>query len=284
MGKKLEEKVTKNRFTMGIGFALFCSAIWTVCGLGLIWYRANEIIHKDNFFEINELGDFLAGWFSPLAFVWFVGTVFIQKEQLSKQSKEISLNTKALQAQIDEMKETVKHGQFKLVSDQVEKFERETFLVKYAKYEEVARRIVMLLNSLCRKDEEFARRVFSLVERDFDLKDIAVKLHMNISDLPMAVYFVIEKVSEIEGVIFKISDGMNNPWGVEGAHVGDAENAGLRHEYNQFMRFSTEVDHFVTTLKSMTDDQVVALYFSTSAFGEKYRNLQQAKVLGFLTG
>jgi hypothetical protein len=41
--------------------------------------------------SLNELGDFLAGAFAPLAFVWVAGTVFIQSRELAAQRKELAL-------------------------------------------------------------------------------------------------------------------------------------------------------------------------------------------------
>ena len=39
----------------------------------------------------NELGDFLAGAFAPLAFIWLAGTVFIQSRELAEQREELRL-------------------------------------------------------------------------------------------------------------------------------------------------------------------------------------------------
>ncbi|WP_299924197.1 hypothetical protein [uncultured Pelagimonas sp.] len=48
--------------------------------------------------EHNELGDFLAGVFAPLAFFWLGGTVFIQTKELAEQRKELSQTRKAVEA------------------------------------------------------------------------------------------------------------------------------------------------------------------------------------------
>lgn len=37
----------------------------------------------------NNVGDFLAGWFSPMAFLWFVYAVFLQKKELEETRKEM---------------------------------------------------------------------------------------------------------------------------------------------------------------------------------------------------
>lgn len=50
--------------------------------------------------ELNALGDFLAGAFSPLAFLWLV-LGFVQ------QGRELNISSRALQAQADELKYSV---------------------------------------------------------------------------------------------------------------------------------------------------------------------------------
>ncbi|WP_100259208.1 hypothetical protein [Qipengyuania seohaensis] len=50
--------------------------------------------------DLNELGDFLGGISSPLAFLWLVLGFF-------QQSREIRLSSKALQLQASEMRRTV---------------------------------------------------------------------------------------------------------------------------------------------------------------------------------
>ena len=82
----------------------------------------------------NEIGDFLAGAFAPLAFLWLVATVFIQSASLKKQSEELELsreeqrlirqemqlNRIAMEAQLDEAKKNLV-----LVKQQIE-IERKT--------------------------------------------------------------------------------------------------------------------------------------------------------------
>lgn len=46
--------------------------------------------------KLNELGDFLAGFFTPLAFLWLVVGYFLQKEELGLQNKELGLQREEL--------------------------------------------------------------------------------------------------------------------------------------------------------------------------------------------
>lgn len=49
--------------------------------------------------NLNSVGDFLAGVFSPLAFLWLIATVFIQSKELSLQRDEITENREVMKEQ-----------------------------------------------------------------------------------------------------------------------------------------------------------------------------------------
>lgn len=65
--------------------------------------------------SLNELGDFLAGIFAPIAFLWLILGYVQQGKQLEQNTKALEQQEKALQLQIDEMRESVKQ-QTNLVS------------------------------------------------------------------------------------------------------------------------------------------------------------------------
>lgn len=50
---------------------------------------------------LNEVGDFLAGAFAPLAFLWLVIGYWMQSEELNLQRQELKENTEALEKQAD---------------------------------------------------------------------------------------------------------------------------------------------------------------------------------------
>lgn len=58
--------------------------------------------------SLNELGDFLAGIFAPIAFLWLILGYVQQGKQLEQNTKALEQQERALQLQIDEMKEGVK--------------------------------------------------------------------------------------------------------------------------------------------------------------------------------
>ncbi|MEW4457781.1 hypothetical protein AB1K42_06765 [Roseibium algicola] len=84
--------------------------------------------------ELNELGDFLAGAFAPLAFIWLAAAVFIQANELAAQRRELSMTreelklgravavrqTKAANAQASEAKRSADHFelQTKILEDE----------------------------------------------------------------------------------------------------------------------------------------------------------------------
>ncbi|WP_228142572.1 MULTISPECIES: hypothetical protein [Acinetobacter calcoaceticus/baumannii complex] len=53
---------------------------------------------------LNEMGDFIAGVSSPLAFLWVIVGYYQSQQALVMQAEELSQNTKALAAQVEEMK------------------------------------------------------------------------------------------------------------------------------------------------------------------------------------
>ena len=57
---------------------------------------------------LNELGDFLAGIVAPIAFLWLILGYVQQGKQLDQNTKALEQQERALQLQIDEMREGVK--------------------------------------------------------------------------------------------------------------------------------------------------------------------------------
>lgn len=68
----------------------------TVIYLGTIAYETLVVSASANWVEnnkLNSLGDFLAGVFAPVAFLWLVVTVFLQKQELALTRQEM-VNTR----------------------------------------------------------------------------------------------------------------------------------------------------------------------------------------------
>ena len=49
--------------------------------------------------KANEWGDYFAGFVAPVALVWFIATLVLQRKQLAVQSKELATQSEALESQ-----------------------------------------------------------------------------------------------------------------------------------------------------------------------------------------
>ncbi|WP_298962036.1 hypothetical protein [uncultured Roseibium sp.] len=74
-----------------VGFSI----IWVLIGVFLLSQSgldsSNEPLKIFRGLTANELGDFLAGFFAPLAFIWLAAAVYIQSQELAEQRKELQL-------------------------------------------------------------------------------------------------------------------------------------------------------------------------------------------------
>ncbi|WP_169737986.1 putative phage abortive infection protein [Terasakiella pusilla] len=84
MEEEQETKVSKP-FVIG-------SIIWAAIGFsrGVFEYSTNDKFH------LNELGDYFAGWFAPLAFAWFMYAVFMQRKELIETRKVSKMQNEEL--------------------------------------------------------------------------------------------------------------------------------------------------------------------------------------------
>jgi hypothetical protein len=78
--------------------AIIATTIWIASGAILVSLRIDEV----KSLQLNAVGDFLAGFFSPIAFLWLVFGYF-------QQGEELSLNTQALELQVKELRRSVEH-------------------------------------------------------------------------------------------------------------------------------------------------------------------------------
>lgn len=80
--------------------AIILTIGWLALGACIIYFRFESIKEM----PLNSIGDFLAGFFSPLAFLWLVIGYF-------QQGEELKLNTKALELQVHELRLSVEQQQ-----------------------------------------------------------------------------------------------------------------------------------------------------------------------------
>lgn len=131
--------------------------------------------------EFNEVGDFLAGIFSPIAFLFLYLGYRQNSEALKLQARELGLSNKALQAQVAELKSSVEQ-QKELVKTSKEEFDFtvEQFLSQKKK-ETVLRQPFLHLNrdTIYRdvyNPSESNRIIFQLEDHEFDLLRVEINL------------------------------------------------------------------------------------------------------------
>lgn len=99
----------------------------------------------------NEFGDFLAGAFAPLAFLWLALTVWLQSRELRLQRKELQQNGEALLLQAEELRYSVEQlrKQTELRQSDAQTREREKReRVFTAGYEQNRDNLILALGSL----------------------------------------------------------------------------------------------------------------------------------------
>lgn len=69
------------------------------------WIGPREVIAFSKTDQLNAIGDFLAGIFSPLAFIWLVAAVLTQRQELTDTRDQFSENQKVVDAQLKTINE-----------------------------------------------------------------------------------------------------------------------------------------------------------------------------------
>lgn len=101
----------------------------------------------------NEFGDFLAGAFAPLAFLWLALTVWLQSRELKLQRKELQQNGEALRLQAEELRNSVEQlrRQTELRQTDAQTREREKRAQMFAEgYDQNRDTLILALGSLNR--------------------------------------------------------------------------------------------------------------------------------------
>ena len=73
----------------------------------ILFFRGNDAWELLRAGSLNELGDFLAGFFTPLAFGWLVYGYLLQSKELRLQREELTLTRKQLGKQTELLQEQV---------------------------------------------------------------------------------------------------------------------------------------------------------------------------------
>lgn len=100
----LAARIFWQRAPTALRVGLSGSALWIALVGAYACNRWQKVIALDP----NNLGDFLAGAFAPLAFLWLAVAVFLQKDELSLQRQELMHSRKVLQEQAIELRRSVR--------------------------------------------------------------------------------------------------------------------------------------------------------------------------------
>lgn len=92
-----------------VGYVL--TGIWAVILAAYLFWPSSGRWTKLLEVDPNAFGDFLAGAFAPLAFLWLVVTVMLQSRELRLQREELKQNRAALELQATELHQSVKELQ-----------------------------------------------------------------------------------------------------------------------------------------------------------------------------
>lgn len=84
---------------------------------------------------LNELGDFIAGAFAPLAFFWLVRGFYQQGQSLDLQAKELKASTDALNLQATELKNSVQEQKNLIFIQQQEQAAKHFSVLPFLNYE-----------------------------------------------------------------------------------------------------------------------------------------------------
>ena len=87
--------------------------IWVISGLSVLYIAVILFLRGSDAWrlltagDLNELGDFFAGFFTPLAFGWLIYGYLLQSSELSLQRKELELTREQLGKQTELLEEQV---------------------------------------------------------------------------------------------------------------------------------------------------------------------------------
>ena len=111
MAEKKESNVMLKTWVVG-GLTFF----YLFAGLLILLARGGDLVNLLAYGKLNELGDFLAGALTPVAFIWLVYGYLVQREELHLQRDELRL-------QHGELKETRKTlgVQVKMMKEQADR-------------------------------------------------------------------------------------------------------------------------------------------------------------------
>jgi hypothetical protein len=225
-------------------FFFSLSLLWAAV-VFLLLFDDQYYYNGSNAMELNEVGDFLAGSFSPLAFFWLAYGYWMQ-------NKELSLNRKILHQQIIEFKKSVSISEKSL--DHLVKKNRQETLIEIEKSQPVFS-VVKLSNIIESSSQDKPDKIW-------------FTLTLNVKNQTAKSIYVLSKNDEMESIGTKNIDDI---FSVEiyfeknDIMVGEKNNS-FKLSYNDIRDVNREVDinctpsfHQVTRYSFNVDIQKIKL-------------------------
>ncbi|WP_435656167.1 hypothetical protein [Brucella pituitosa] len=161
------------------------ATVWVLCAISLIYIGIVYLLIKEtatceqvavsaNSFRrfwdqylgcrsVNELGDTLAGAFAPVAFLWLMGAVFIQSQELRAQREELDETQEVMRAQLEVSRQ------------QVEETRASTALLKIQTNVLEKDQIQKDQQRTDREFDERMRALITLIKREYEPSSILVR-------------------------------------------------------------------------------------------------------------
>lgn len=105
----------KDRSDIVVRSGVIATLFWVAFFGWITSINLESLTTTDNQIDLNELGDYLAGVAAPLAFLWFLIAVYLQRKELQNtvaaykaQTDELTLSRDVYKAQVKEMEEMVR--------------------------------------------------------------------------------------------------------------------------------------------------------------------------------
>lgn len=99
----------RRRFNFGVAASL----LWVSVMVGLLLWKHNKLVDL----EINQWGDFFAGAFAPLAFLWLVLGYLQQGEELRLSTSALHLQAEELQKSAEQQRQLVEVTRLQVESE-----------------------------------------------------------------------------------------------------------------------------------------------------------------------
>jgi len=185
-------KRERSRLAIPIVLGIFSTLGWVGLAMYHVFVTHDGLVEVSNL-ELNEFGDFLAGVFAPLAFLWLVVAVFVQKDELRAQLVEFQ---RSYELQMRALEKSSIDGKFIYVS---------TLGNKFAKLLNLERVRISELVTEDKHDEaikELNRRLSE--SANMSSKDVTMwesKIKENISNIESIDYYLSLLMDEIDLIL-----------------------------------------------------------------------------------